>query len=136
MTTIPTSHQDLLEEANPLTLATVAKDGTPQSTVLWYLWDGDQFLLSTTRSRQKTENIEANPNVSLLIIDPNNMYRYLEVRGTVSVSEEGGYELIDQLAKRYTGKDHYYGDIQPAERKAKEDRIILQIKPEHVVARG
>ena len=134
--TIPESHQDFLEKPYALTLATVNADNTPQTTVLWYIWNGEKFALSTTRGRQKTENIEDNPHVSLMIVDPENMYRYLEVRGTVEITEDGAYDLIDKLAKKYTGKDSYYGDIQPVEAKEKEHRIILNIKPENVVAHG
>ena len=139
MANIPESHQDLVENANPLILATTMPDNTPQTTVLWFRWDGEKFQISTTAERQKTENIRDNPRVSVMIVDPENMYRYLEVRGTVDITHAGhddAYNLIDWLAKQYTGKDQYYGGVAPAENKYNETRVILNIKPEHVVARG
>jgi hypothetical protein len=138
MASIPESHHDLLTQPLALTLATITPDNHAHTTVLWYKWDADneQFLLSTTKARQKTENIHHNPHVSLMIIDPENMYRYLEVRGTVDIDEEGGYDLIDELAKMYTGNDEYYGNLAPKENRQTEERIILKIKPDHVVARG
>jgi PPOX class probable F420-dependent enzyme len=139
MANIPASHQDLVQNPNALILATTMPDGTPQTTVLWFRWTGDTLQISTTAERQKTENIQSNPRVSAMIVDPNNMYRYLEVRGTVDITHNGhddAYNLIDWLAKQYTGKNQYYGGVAPAENKYNETRVILNIKPEHVVARG
>lgn len=139
MANIPESHQDLVSRPIAVTMATTMPDGTPQSTVLWFKWDGEKFQISTTTERQKTGNLEKNPRASLMFIDPENMYRYLEVRGTVDITHTGhddAYQLIDWLAKQYTGKDQYYGGVAPAENKYNETRVIINIKPEHVVARG
>jgi PPOX class probable F420-dependent enzyme len=138
MTGIPESHHDLLTQQLAVTLATIMPDNSAHTSVLWYKWDADngQFLLSTTKGRQKAENINHNPHVSLMIIDPDNIYRYLEVRGSVEIEEEGAFELIDELAQMYTGNDEYYGNLAPKENRQTEERIILKIKPAHVVARG
>lgn len=137
MASIPESHHDLLNQPVALTLATTMPDNEmPQTTVLWFKWDGENILMSTTKGRQKYQNLQANPKVSAMMIDPENMYRYLEVRGTITFQDEGAYDLIDELAKAYVGKDSYYGGVAPAEAKAKEDRVILVLTPEHVVANG
>lgn len=136
MSTIPDSHKDLLERPIATTMATAMPDGSLQNTVLWFDWDGEKIRVSTTKDRQKYKNLTANPNVSLMFVDPDNMYRYLEVRGTVEFAEEGAYDLIDQLAKAYVNKDSYYGGVAPAEAKAKEERIILNIVPKHIVTNG
>lgn len=133
---IPASHKELLEQPIAVTMATQMPDGMPQTTVLWFDWDGEHILISTTKGRRKTKNIQDDPRVSLMFIDPQNMYRYLEVRGTVEIEEEGAYELIDRLANVYTGADEYYGGVAPAEAKAKEERVILKIVPQHIVANG
>lgn len=137
MATIPESHHDLLTQPLALTLATIMPDDSAHTSVLWYKWDSDneQFLLSTIKGRQKATNLDYNPNVSLMIIDPENIYRYLEVRGTVEIEEEGAFDLIDELAQMYTGNDEYYGNLAPKENRQTEERIILKIKPAHVVAR-
>lgn len=135
-TQIPDSYKDLLENPNFATITTVFDDGQPQSTVIWVKLSGDTVQFSVTDSRQKTENMRKNPKVSLLIIDPNNGYRYIEVRGTVSMTEAGGVDLINELAKKYTGKDEYYGGVAPAESKDKETRLVVTLTPEHVVAHG
>lgn len=136
MAQVPASHQELLNSPIHVTLATTMPDNTPQTTVLWFKWDGENVLLSTARGRQKTENIEKNPQVSLMFVDPENIYKHLEIRGTVEIVKDDTFDLIDELAKKYTGQDSYYGGVAPAENKGKEDRVILKIKPEHVVTYG
>lgn len=135
--TIPESHHDLLDDPIAVTLVTVMPDGQPQATVVWSKREGNSILISATKGRRKTKNIETNPKVTVMAIDPTNMYRYLEVRGEVKeIVEEGAFELIDELAKLYTGADSYYGDVAPAESKAKEQRVILRVIPNRVVASG
>lgn len=138
MATLPDSHKDLLQRPIATTMATMMPDGTPQNTVLWFQYDeaNGTILISTTKGRRKYKNVVANPKVSLMFVDPENMYRYLEVRGTVEITEAGAYDLIDRLAKSYAGKDSYYGGVAPAEAKDKEERVILIITPTHVVANG
>lgn len=135
---IPASHVELLKNANPAILATIKNDNQPHSSVMWVEYDGEHILFSTVSSRQKAENIDANPNVSVLIVDPDNMYRYLEVRGkVVSTDTDEGCALINALAKKYRGVETYYGNIvKDADSPEQYERIILKVKPENVVARG
>ena len=75
----------------------------------------------------------ANPKVTLLVVDPANSARYVEVRGAViEMSQTGAIELADRLTQRYTGKQHFYGDIYPASRREQETRVILKILPAKV----
>ena len=127
---IPESHRDLLEEPVFVTLATVMPDGQPQCSVVWCSYDGEHVLINTTRGRQKAENMAERPKVTLLAIDPEDPYRYLEVRGKViEMTEEGALEHIDALAKQYLNAPSYYGHAAPAENQEKETRVICKIEP-------
>ena len=133
---IPESHQDLVKQPIVATLATTTPDGKPHSTVIWRFFDGTHFLFITSRHLQKAKNIEANPHVSLMVIDPQNSGRYLEVRGVVDdIAEEGAIEQLDQMTQFYTKKSSYYGDIVPAENKGTRTHIICRIKPTKIYAR-
>ena len=113
-----------------VSLATVNADGSPQSTVHWIARDGDDLLLSTVRGRKHANNVERDPRVSVLLIAPDDPYKYLEVRGTATVTEEGGRELIDDLAEKYRGRRPYVGDGPDAV------RLVIRVPPDHVVDRG
>ena len=110
-------------------LTTLLPDGQPQSSLVWFDYDGDSLRVNTTRQRQKGRNMQTNPKVSLLIIDPDNTGRWIEVRGQVTITEEGAWEHLDELTRQYTRHEHYYGGIYPVERQAQETRIICRIKP-------
>jgi hypothetical protein len=105
---IPESHHDLLEKAGILHLASLGPDGEPQVHPVWYDWDGTHLLVSSTSTRQKTKNVERDGRVAGSILDPEDPYRYVEVRGTVeSVEPDPTGTLIHQLAKKYLGQDRY-----------------------------
>lgn len=112
-----------------VSLATINADGSPQSTVHWVARDGDDLLLSTVRGRRHANNVERDPRVSVLLIAPD-PYKYLEVRGTATVTEEGGRELIDDLMEKYHGRRPYEWDTPDAV------RLVIRVPPDHVVDRG
>jgi PPOX class probable F420-dependent enzyme len=85
-------------------VATLNADGSPQTSVVWARTDGDTVIFSTTRGRVKERNIARDPRVSVTVFDLENPYRYVEVRGTAEVVDEGGRELIDELSQAYHGK--------------------------------
>ena len=127
---IPDSHRDLFERPVLGVLSTLMPDGQPQSSMVWIGYDGEHVLLCTTMERQKTRNLCANPRVTLLIIDPENSSRWIEVRGTVAaVTEAGAEACADAMTRRYTGKAHFYGDVYAPERKFQETRVIVKIAP-------
>lgn len=107
-------------------LGTVNPDGSPQTSPVWLTRDGDDVLVSTTVGRQKEKNLARDPRVSMTVFDPNNPYQYVEIRGHVTLTEEGAFELRDRLAQKYTG-EAYKGDGPDAV------RVVVRITPERVV---
>ncbi len=127
---IPESHRDLLLDARYAVLTTLMPDGQLQSSIVWADYDGEHVLLNTTLERQKGRNMRANPRVTLLVIDPANGSRWLEVRGRVAaITQEGALAHADRLTRQYTGKAHFYGDVYPPEQQARETRVIIRIEP-------
>jgi PPOX class probable F420-dependent enzyme len=107
---IPEKYVDLFSKKAFANLATVNPDGTPQVTPVWVDYDGTHVLVNSARGRRKDKNMETNPAVALSILDPDNPYRYLEVRGRVAeITEDGADEHIDKMAKKYLGQDKYPG---------------------------
>ncbi len=134
---IPETHRDLIEKPIVATLATVIPGGQPHTTSIWRKFDGTHVLFTTGQGTQKVKNLEQNPQVSLMNRDPENPYRYLEIRGTVEeISQEEAIEQLDELTKIYTGKPTYYGHIVPAENATKTVHLLCKIKPTKVVAWG
>lgn len=129
--TIPNTHLDLFREPVHGVLTTMMPDGTPQTSVVWVDYDGEYVLINTTLERQKGRNMQANPKVTILVIDPKDSSRWVEVRGLVMEMTRSGAEAhADKLTQRYCpGKRHFYGDIYPLEQKEKETRVIVKIQP-------
>ncbi len=128
--TIPNTHLDLFQQRVHGVLTTVMPDGAPQSSVVWVDYDGEHVLINTTLERQKGRNMAANPKVALLVIDPKDASRWIEVRGQVrEMTTDGAEAHADRLTQRYTGKQHFYRDIYPPEQKDKETRVIAKIEP-------
>jgi PPOX class probable F420-dependent enzyme len=128
---IPDSHVDLLQTPVHGVLTTMMPDGFPQSSVVWTDYDGGYVLINTTLERQKGRNMQSNPRVTLLVIDPKNSSRWVEVRGLVKeLTAEGAEAHADKLTQRYCkDKQYFYGDIYLPEQKHKETRVIAKIEP-------
>ncbi len=127
---IPGSHLDLLLRPVHGVLSTIMPDGQPQSSLVWVDYDGADVLINTTLERQKCRNMLANPKVSLLVVDPADTSRWIEIRGRVSrVTSDGAIPHADKLTQKYTGKQHFYGDIYEPERRHKETRVVVKIEP-------
>jgi PPOX class probable F420-dependent enzyme len=124
---IPEEAHHLIDEPHFAAVATVQPDGRPQQSVVWVKRDGNDILFSTTRGRRKELNLLNDPRCSLLINPNDAPYSYLEVRGTVEVTEEGGRELIDELAGKYLGSDRYEWDDG-----TDNVRVVVRVKPERV----
>ena len=132
---IPESHQDLLLQPVNGVLTTMMPDGQPQMSIVWADYDGRFVLINTTLERQKGKNILANPKVNVLMIDPKNGVRYLEVRGeVVQITQEGAIAHADKQAQAYSNgtQQRFYGDIYPEEQKKKETRVIVKISPKKI----
>ena len=128
--TIPNSHVDLFQNPVHGVLTTLMPDGMPQSSIVWVDYDGENVLVNTTLERQKGRNMQVIPRVSVLVIDPNDSSRWVEVRGQViEMTHDGAEAHADKLTQRYCpGKQYFYRDIYPPEQKEKETRVIARIQ--------
>jgi PPOX class probable F420-dependent enzyme len=129
---IPMSHRDLLARPLRAALSTRMPDGHPQTQPVWCDLENGDVLVNTTRERQKGRNLERDPRATVLVIDPADSGRWIEVRGDVSVSETGALEHLDRLTRSYVGR-RYYGGIVPIERRDRETRILCRLHPRRVV---
>jgi PPOX class probable F420-dependent enzyme len=132
MSAIPDAYSDLLTTKKAFAnLATLNADGTPQVTPVWFDWDGSRLRINTAKGRLKDKNLRRTPAVALSIMDPDNPYRYVQVRGRVAaVTESGADAHIDALSRKYLGQDRY------PYRKPGEVRVIFTIAPDRVQATG
>jgi PPOX class probable F420-dependent enzyme len=124
---LPETHRDLLERPLFAHLATVRPDGSPQSSVMWFDWDGTRIRMTHTKTRQKFRNFAAEPRVALSIADPEDEYRFLEVRGVVEKIEDD-----DAEASFYKSLQHRYGMDYPIP--DAPVRVIVTIRPDTFVA--
>ena len=122
----PETYLDLLKPETKayLFLATIMPDGSPQVTPVWFDTDGEHILINTNEGRVKDRNMKERPKVAMVIQDPADPFRYLQIRGqVVGYTREGGDEHIDLLARRYRGKPW---DYRPGQK-----RITFKIRPDH-----
>jgi PPOX class probable F420-dependent enzyme len=115
---------ELLREPQIANVATVMADGTPQVTPVWIDTDGEHVLFNTAKGRVKHRNLVRNPKVAISVVDRNDPYRLVVLRGTVEFVEEGADAHIDKLAKKYLDADTYPW------RKDSEQRVIVKVTPE------
>jgi PPOX class probable F420-dependent enzyme len=118
----PESHADLLDKPTFAHLATVRPDGSPQSSVMWFDWDGEVIRMTHTKTRQKFRNLADEPRVALSIADPGDAYRFLEVRGVVESIEDD-----DAEASFYQSLQRRYGNVYPIP--DADVRVIFTIRP-------
>ncbi len=131
-TTIPGNYLDLLTQKTSFAhLATIMPDGSPQVTPVWFDYDNGKIRVNTARGRVKDRNMTQNARVALSILDPDNPYRHIAIRGTIAkITEQGADDHIDSLTKKYLGKDKY------PFRGANEVRVIYEIEPTSVSTMG
>jgi len=129
--TIPEQYRDLFNKRAFASLATRMSNDDVQVTPVWVDVENGSVIFNSARGRVKDKNVRRDPRVTLTLIDPDNPYRYLEVRGrVVDITEKGAAQHIDKLAKKYLGVDKYpYA-------KPGEVRVLYKVKPEHVHAFG
>jgi PPOX class probable F420-dependent enzyme len=126
---IPDSHLDLFRKKTFAHLVTLMPDGRPQVTPVWVDHDGQNVIINTAVGRQKDKNLQRDGRVALSISDPDNPYRYLEVRGRVAERTLDGADAhIDAMAKKYLGQDKY------PYRQPGEVRVIYKIRPERTTS--
>ena len=108
-------------------------DGTPQSSIVWVDYDNEFVLVNTTLERKKCQNMLNNPKVSMLIIDPKDSSRWIEIRGwVIKMIRDNAEGHADKLTQLYTEKQHFYGDIYPIEQKENETRFIVRIEVQKI----
>ena len=128
---IPEGYEDLLSSTALAHVATIGPHGEPQNNPVWFGWDGQHLKFSQTKVRQKYRNLSRDPRVALSIVDPENPYRYLEVRGEVEkVEEDPNLDFINAMAKKYLGMDRYPYH-QPG-----DERVVLFVRPEHTTGQA
>ena len=129
---IPASHLDLLTRPICGVLTTMGGDDQPQSSLVWVDVDGACARVNTTLERQKGRNLRANPKVSLLVVDPDNTARYIQLRGEAELVTDGALEHLDVLTRSYTRHPTYYGYIYPHAQRLRETRVICRIHARRV----
>lgn len=128
---IPEKYRDLFDKRAFGMLATLMPDGWPQVTPVWCDWDGQHVRVNSARGRQKDRNLRRDPRVTITLVDPDNPYRYVEIRGRVAeITEQSADAHIDRLAKKYLNVEKY------PYRQPGEVRVIYRIKPERVAGMG
>lgn len=129
MAALSDSARALLDEKNFATVATIQPDGQPQLSIVWVTREGDDVVFSTKEGRRKHLNLVKDPRTTILISPVGNAYQYLEIRGTASLSTEGGDALIDALSVKYTGKP--YSNDEPG-----DVRLVVRISADRIVEHG
>jgi PPOX class probable F420-dependent enzyme len=102
-------------------------DGQPQSCIVWVDVDATCALVNTTFERQKGRNLLHNRRVSLLVVDPENTSRYIQIRGDAELVTDGAVDHVDALTRRYTSRPCYYGHVYPEAQRLRETRVICRI---------
>lgn len=128
---IPEAYRDLLETTALVHVATLGPDGEPQNNPVWFGWDGEHIKISQTKARQKYRNMNREPRVALSMVDPENPYRYLEIRGNVvHVEEDPNNDFIDAMSEKYLGLKEYPMH-QPG-----DERVVIYVRPQHTTQMG
>jgi PPOX class probable F420-dependent enzyme len=129
---VPPSHLDLLTRPVVGVLTTMLPDGQPQSSLVWVDHDGTCARVNTTLERRKGRDLLADARVSLLVVDPDDTSRFVQVRGDAELVTEGAEAHLDALTRRYTHHPAYYGFIYPTEQRERETRVICRIHARRV----
>ena len=125
-TALPAKVRELIDGSTFAVVSTVNPDHSPQSTVVWLKRDGDDVLFSTVRGRKKTRNMERDPRVSVCAYDPAQPYSYFTVEGSVTLTEEGGTELINELSLKYDGRPYTFDPPENV-------RVVCRLTPARVI---
>ena len=130
MKTLTSTQRAFLENPFVGTITDLRPDGSPHTTVVWVDVDDEGVSINTAYGRVKPRNLERDPRLSLVVVDPNDAYRWFKLSGTGRLVDEGADDQIDRLSKKYTGRD-VYASRQPGER-----RVTVRIIPTRTLSRG
>lgn len=129
---IPADYADLLASTALAHVATLGPEGEPQSSPVWFDWDGTFLRFAQVSGyQQKVRNLRRDPRIAVSIVDPANAYRYLEVRGRVErIDPDPNWAFINRMAKKYLGQDRYpFG-------KPDDEWLVIVIRPERTTQMG
>jgi PPOX class probable F420-dependent enzyme len=126
-TSLPDDVRRLLDDKTFVVVSTINPDGSPQSTVLWVKRDGDDVIFSTVRGRKKTRNLERDPRASVCAFDPAQPYSYFTIDGEVTMVEDGGPELINELSLKYNGVPYTFDPPEAV-------RVVCRLTPRKVIS--
>ncbi len=124
MPELSAAQKQFLANPFPAVVTTLRADGSPHSTVVWVEERDGQVEFNTAKGRAKPRNLERDSRASVVVVDPDDMYRWLAVSGPVELTEEGAAEQIDRLSMKYRGEPTYSGP--------RDDRITVRVRPEQV----
>jgi PPOX class probable F420-dependent enzyme len=130
MAKLKESHLKFLEQPYIGIVTTLREDGSPHNTVVWVDVDEGVPSFNTASGRAKPKHLEKDQRAALIVVDPNDAYKWVSIDGRAEVTTDGADPQIDKLAKKYIGKDEYPW------RKPEEQRLKVRIRPEHVTASG
>lgn len=132
MSKVPDTHRDILEANGTAFVATTGPKGNPHITPTWYQWDSssEQLLVSTLAGRQKYRNLQQDPHLAVCIVDPENPYRYIEIRGSAQIEPDDDHRLANALAKKYMNLEEL-----PPEMMGK-GRVVIRVSPHKFVCYG
>lgn len=119
-----------LESPYIAVVTTLRRDGSPHSTPMWVDVDDEGVSVNTAWPRTKPRNLAADPRLSLVVVDPDDPYRWIAITGTVTLTEERANEQIDRLARKYRGHERYMSHREG------ETRVTVRISPTFVESRG
>jgi len=126
MPTLTAEQVKLFLDPNFAVVATVRRGGSPQTSVVWIDWDGENVVFTTRRERAKGRHLTANPRVSVIVWDSEHPYRYVEVEGDAELDDAGAEEHIHKMSHKYRGVDY----PEP------HGRVLVRIRPERIHAFG
>jgi hypothetical protein len=126
MSVVPKEREDILTKVSFGHVATIGPNGEPQVNPVWFEWDGEFIKFSQTTTRQKYRNVRRDPRIAISVQDPDDPYRYVEIRGRVErIEDDPDKAFINKMAKKYLGLDEYPWSQQG------EQRVVVYVRPEH-----
>ncbi len=128
---LPDHVRAFLDKPNLAVLATVGPRGRPQATPVWFLLDGDEILMNTSAGRAKWRNLRRHPYAAVVVVDRDDPYRYVQVRGPVRLDPANGARDIDRLSLRYRGRPYQYPPTD-----APQHRVSIRLRPDSYTAMG
>jgi PPOX class probable F420-dependent enzyme len=133
---VPRSHLDLLTAPIVGVLTTLMPDGQPHSCLVWVDYDGECARVNTTLERRSGRNLLSNPRLSLLVVDPENTARYIQIRGDAELVRRGAIDHLDALTRDYTSYPGFYGHVYPQAQRERETRVTVRLHAHRITVDG